>query len=73
MLRTSLYVLRITLFLFLVRWQTMDNTAWKVSAAKLDGVLFRTEQHENRKKCKRAHCSGDSVFDVITMHEDIKL
>ena len=51
----------------------MDNTAWKVSAAKLDGVLFRTEQHENRKKCKRAHCSGDSVFDVITMHEDIKL
>ena len=33
----------------------MDNTAWKVSAAKLDGVLFRTEQHEIKKKCKTTH------------------
>ena len=30
----------------------MDNTAWEVSMARLDGVLFRTEKLEIRKKSK---------------------
>jgi hypothetical protein len=44
----------------------MDNAAWKVSSAKLDGVLFRTEQHENRKKCKTTHRCIVSKVRVTT-------
>lgn len=34
------------------QWQPMSHQAWSVSMACLDGVLFRTEKHEIRKKCK---------------------
>jgi hypothetical protein len=31
------------------KWQTMDNTAWKVERVHLDGIYFRSEPYEARK------------------------